>query len=119
MQVGMPGADPQGLLSTSTRQGTRVQAYRPLAQGAGIGSLLRDPTVVSIARTHDKSTAQVALRWVLQHGHTLATTTENVAHMRADLDVLDFALSEEEMGRLDGLDTAPNEPSIMCFHPRA
>ena len=45
-----------------------AQAYRPLAQGAGIGSLLGNPTVQRIGRAHGKSAAQVALRWVLQLG---------------------------------------------------
>ena len=77
-----------------------MQAYRPLAQGNGVGSLLRDETLKSIGRAHGKTSAQVALRWVLQLGHSLTTTTENVRHMSSDLQVFDFELSVEEMGLL-------------------
>ena len=80
--LGMGAADPAGLLSDTERRGARVQAYRPLAQGAGVGALLRDPTVKAVARAHHKSAAQVALRWVVQLGHALTTTTENVDHVR-------------------------------------
>ena len=80
--LGMGAADPAGLLSDTERRGARVQAYRPLAQGSGVGALLRDPTVAAVARAHHKSAAQVALRWVVQLGHALTTTTENVEHVR-------------------------------------
>ena len=114
--IGMGGgADPAGLPTVTARHGARVQAYRPLAQAARGGtSLLRDPTVGAIARSHSKSAAQVALRWVLQSGHTLTTATENVGHMRSDLDVFDFELTHAEMATLDALNTVPTDPSIMC-----
>ena len=116
VHVGMGGGDdPAGLLSATERHGARVQAYRPLAQGAGVGSLLRDPTVASIAGAHGRSAAQIALRWVLQLGHALTTCTENVAHMRSDLEVFDFELSDDEMRRLNDLSNVPNDPTPMCL----
>jgi diketogulonate reductase-like aldo/keto reductase len=111
--AGMPGADPGGLVSFSEAFGTRVQAYRPLAHGEG--SLLADPTVKAIGRAHGKSSAQVALRWVVQLGQPLVTSTENPSHMVGDLDIFDWALTDEEMGMLSGLDTHPDDPvSTMC-----
>ena len=112
LHAGMPGADPAGLISETTRAGAVVQAYRPLAHGQG--SLLTDATVGSIGFKHGKSSAQVALRWVLQHGHALVTSTESESHMVADLDVFDWSLSAEEMETLNRLDTSPDDPSIMC-----
>ena len=88
--------------------GARVQAYRPLAHGEG--SLLVDGTVRAIGRAHGKSAAQVALRWVLQlagEAHAVVTSTESVPHMRADLEVFDWTLSDDEMETLAALDTAP------------
>ena len=110
--AGMPGSDPHGLIHATKRQGTTVQAYRPLAHGEG--SLLVDPTVKSIARNHKKSGAQVALRWVLQLGHALITSTESVSHMANDLEIFDWSLSESEMKRLARLDTSPDDETIMC-----
>ena len=112
LHAGMPGADPAGLVSETARHGARVQAYRPLAHGEG--SLLTDPTVAAIGRAHGKNNAQVALRWVLQQGHTLVTSTERESHMASDLDVFDWELSKEDMATLNALATAPDDPSIMC-----
>ena len=112
LHAGMPGADPAGLVSATARGGARVQAYRPLAHGEH--SLLRDPTVAAIGRSHGKSAAQVALRWVLQHGHPLVTSSESEGHMRSDLDVFDWSLSQHEMRVLDALDTSQDVPTVMC-----
>ena len=110
--AGMPGPDPAGLLSATARHGARVQAYRPLAHGSG--SLLNDVTIAAIGRAHSKTPAQVALRWVLQQGHTLTTSTENEAHMATNLDVFDWSLTHGDMATLNQLATSPDDPSIMC-----
>ena len=110
--AGMPGSDPHGLLSDTHAHGALVQAYRPLAHGEG--SLLHDPTIDAIARAHGKSAAQVALRWVIQLGHAVVTATESAAHMRSDLDIFDWELGPGEMDALTRLDTAPDDPTIMC-----
>jgi len=112
LHAGMPGADPSGLVSETARHGATVQAYRPLAHGQN--SLLSDATVAVIGRAHGKVAAQVALRWVLQHGHSLVTSTERESHMRSDLDAFDWSLSDDEMHTLDLLATSPDDPSIMC-----
>jgi len=109
LHAGMPGADPAGLIGVTQRIGARVQAYRPLAQGGG--SLLSDPTVAAIGRAHNKSAAEVALRWVVQLGHALVTSTENVAHMKGDLAIFDWALTDAEMDALVLLDTHPDDPA--------
>ena len=108
----MGSSDPHGLLSATAAHGAHVQAYRPLAHGEG--SLLHDQTVQSIARAHGKSAAQVALRFVLQLGHALVTSTESVTHMRSDLDIYDWNLDAGEMRTLSRLETSPDDPSIMC-----
>eukprot|EP00966_Prymnesium_polylepis_P023691 545419-Prymnesium_polylepis.1 len=76
---------------------------------------VRAAQVRDIGAAHGKSAAQVALRWVLQLGHPLVTSTESVRHMVSDLDVIDWALSEEEMATLSALDTHPDDPTPMCI----
>ena len=93
--------------------GAVVQAYRPLAHG--VGSLLADPTVKRIGRLHGRGSAEVALRWLLQQGHALVTSTEDPAHMSADLDAFKWTLDEMEMRALTELSTSPDDPvSTMC-----
>ena len=74
-----------------------VQAYSPL----GSGSVLSDQDVVRIGKAHNKSAAQVALRWVIQRNATFATSSRTLEHFQQDLNIFDFELSDEEMQVLD------------------
>ena len=77
--------------------GIIVQAYSPLASG----SILSDADCISIGKAHDKSPAQVALRWIIQRNATFTTSSGSEAHFREDLDIFDFELSAEEMQTLN------------------
>jgi diketogulonate reductase-like aldo/keto reductase len=77
--------------------GVVVQAYSPL----GSGSLVNDPLLISIGGAHNKSAAQVALRWLLQHNVTIATQSTNPTYLAEDLDIFDFVLAASEMAQLD------------------
>jgi diketogulonate reductase-like aldo/keto reductase len=50
-----------------------------------------------------KSVAQVALRWEIQHGHGVIPRSYHPAHLAANLDALNFSLSEEDMAAIDAL----------------
>ena len=61
---------------------------------------------------------QVALKWVLQLGHALTTSTVNPAYMKQDLEALQSAwrISEEDMSEIDQLNVAPDDPvKSMCL----
>ena len=77
-------------------------AYSPLGGWAlgGTGRVLNDPTVKSIGAAHNKSAAQVALRWVVQQGVVAVTSSDNAEYIAEDLDIFDFALSSAEMDAL-------------------
>jgi diketogulonate reductase-like aldo/keto reductase len=77
--------------------GILVQAYSPL----GSGSVLSDADVVKIGQGHNKSAAQVALRWIIQRNATFTTSSSTLAHFQEDLSIFDFELSGEEMRVLD------------------
>jgi len=81
--------------------GITYSAYSPLGGlDCGTIDIFSDPVVLAVAAAHGKSAAQVALRWVIQQGIPAVTASENAAHDLADLEVLDFELSEDEMSRL-------------------
>lgn len=114
--AGVGSSDPRGLLSYCNRKGIVVQAYSPLG-GEQAGTLLRAPVAVQIGQAHNKSSAQVVLRWVLQLGHTLTAATAKEAHMLSDLDVFDWKLSDAEMAQISALDVAPDDPTKnMCLY---
>lgn len=77
-----------------------LTAYTPLSRG-GVG---QDTTLGEIGESHNKTATQVALRWLLQQDKVSpipkATSEE---HLRENLDVFDFELSEEEMDRISSL----------------
>lgn len=77
-----------------------VEGYAPLVKAKRLG----DDTLERVARAHGKSTAQVLIRWALQHGIVTIPKSENPDRIRQNADVFDFALDEEQMRLLDGLD---------------
>jgi len=82
------------------RHGLAFTSYCPL----GKGELIRDPVVQAIARAHEKTPAQVILRWHVQQPATVAIPKSgNRERIAENLDVFDFALTEDEMRRIEGL----------------
>jgi diketogulonate reductase-like aldo/keto reductase len=80
--------------------GVTMQAWAPLMRGA----VAQVPEIAGIAEVHDKTPAQVAIRWILQHG--VATIPKSVHRERIveNADVYDFELSDDEMATMDALD---------------
>jgi len=81
----------------NAKYGIVEQAYSPL----GSGGLASDPLLQGIGKTHSKTAAQVALRWILQHNATINTQSTNPAHLKEDASIFDFALTDAEMVKLD------------------
>ena len=75
-----------------------MQAYQPLAHGDP--AVLKDSTIQQVAIAHNKSTAQVALRWVTQQGIVVVTASTKASHLKGDLDIFDFTLTDAEMATL-------------------
>jgi diketogulonate reductase-like aldo/keto reductase len=82
------------------RHGMILTAYCPLARG----QLLEDPALAAIARSHGKTVAQIALRWLVQQPNVAAVPRAlTEAHIAEDIDIFDFALDGEEMRRVSAL----------------
>jgi len=73
--------------------------------GVGHRSALEDPVIGQIAQAHGKSPAQVMLRWGLQHGRSVIPKSTKPERIAENLDVFDFALTDDELQAIDGLDT--------------
>ena len=88
------------LLDACRRHGTVLVSYCPLGQG----QLMTDETVTSIARQLDRSPAQVVLRWHMQQqGVAAIPKSSSGAHLRDNLDIFGFSLSDDDMRALKGL----------------
>ena len=88
------------LLEQAKEMDYLLTAYRPLSKG----TILNDETLQEIAEARGKTPTQVALRWLIQQEKVAAipkATSED--HLKSNLDVFNFELSEEEMERIFGL----------------
>ncbi|CAB9513912.1 diketo-D-gluconic acid reductase [Seminavis robusta] len=67
------------------------------------GGALNNDVVQAIAKAHNVTPAQVMIRWSLQKNLVVLTMSSSLEHQRQNRDVTGFALSDEEMSRLDSL----------------
>lgn len=68
-------------------------------------SVMDDPTIRSIAEAHGRTPAQVMLRWHVQQGRNAIPKSTNPGRIAENFAVFDFALTDDELARLDALDT--------------
>ena len=80
--------------------GIATEAWSPLAQGEVLG----DETLMTIAAHHEKSVAQVILRWHLQLGNVVIPKSVTPERIRANLDLFDFELSEDDLAAIARLE---------------
>jgi diketogulonate reductase-like aldo/keto reductase len=104
-------------------QGILTQAWSPIGgitfyRDGEHTSTLEDPVIVDIARAHDKTPAQVMLRWGLQHGRSVIPKSTKPARIAENIDVFDFELTGDELAAIDGLDTGRRggpEPDVVTL----
>ena len=92
----------QELKEFLAKEDIKIQAWYPL--GHGDAALLNDETIVEFSKKYQKSTAQIILRWHIQAGNIVIPGSKNPAHIKANFDLFDFALTEDEMKKISGLD---------------
>ncbi|EHL68648.1 MULTISPECIES: aldo/keto reductase [Bacillus cereus group] len=80
-------------------QGIQMEAWSPLMQG----QLLDNETLQEIAEKHDKTTAQVILRWDLQNGVITIPKSTKEHRIIANADIFNFELTKEDMEKIDAL----------------
>jgi 2,5-diketo-D-gluconate reductase B len=95
-----PYLDQSRVIEACRKRGLVLTAYCPLARGRLIG----DPVLADIARSHGKTVAQVALRWLMQR-HIIAAIprSSNATRIAENIDIFDFALGTADMARIAAL----------------
>ncbi|GAB6860331.1 aldo/keto reductase [Haloplanus litoreus] len=92
-----PYWDQRNHLSYCRRHDVLLTAYSPLCHGG----VLRDDALQAVGRAYGKTAAQVAIRWAIQHeGVSAVPKATTRDHLRANLDVFDFELTDAEMERI-------------------
>lgn len=85
-------------------QGIVVEAWYPFGGRGHTSEMFADETISRIARAHGKSSAQVILRWDLQKGVVVIPGSSDPDHIRENISVFDFELTDEEMAAINALD---------------
>lgn len=80
--------------------GIATEAWSPLAQGEVLG----DEALTTIAAHHQRTVAQVILRWHLQLGNVVIPKSVTPARVRENFDLFDFALSDDDLAAIARLD---------------
>ena len=89
-----------GLRQANADRGILTEDWSPLAEGRPF----EEETVKGIADAHERTPAQVVLRWHLQLGSVVIPKSVTPERIAENLEVFDFELSDEEMDRLAELD---------------
>ncbi len=91
-------------------------SYVPLGMAKQTDSILADPIILGIAETHQRSPAQIVLRWGVQRGTAVIPKSSNPDHLRENLSIFDFSLSDAEMNLIQSLDRHQrfNDPGVFC-----
>ena len=80
-----------------------LQAWFPLG-GRGNDSIMGESLIQDLAQKYGKSPAQVILRWHVQQGHIVIPGSKTPSHIAQNLDLFDFALSDQDMAQIATLD---------------
>lgn len=107
-----PALQQRDIAAFNAEHGIATEAWSPLAQGA----VLDDPYILDIAGRHDRTAAQVVLRWHLQRGRIAIPKSVTPARIQENLAVFDFELSADDLSAVDALDrdgrTGPHPASF-------
>ena len=84
------------------KEGMVIQAWYPL--GHGDRNLREEPLFTELGKKYGKSNTQIILRWHIQAGDIVIPGSKNPEHIKANLDLFDFALTDEEMEKIADMD---------------
>ena len=95
-----PMLNQAALRAVNAEHGIVTEAYSPL----GVGNLLGNDTVTSVASSYDVTPAQVLIRWSLQLGNVVIPRSSSAERIAQNFDVFGFELSAADMDALSALD---------------
>jgi diketogulonate reductase-like aldo/keto reductase len=87
------------VVAACKKHGMALVAYCPIARGKVPGA----DVLERIAKAHNKTAAQVSLRYLVQRGVAAIPRSSNPEHLKANLDVYDFELTAQDMADLKAL----------------
>lgn len=98
-----------GWRAANDRHGILTQSWSPLGGSYIYGDFennpLQDPVITALAAKYAKTSAQVILRWHLEHGFSAIPKSVKPHRIAENFDVFDFTLTADEVAAIDALDT--------------
>ena len=82
----------------------QLECWFPLGGAMSDGALFKNPVIQAIAKSHDKTPAQIILRWHIQEGFSAIPGATDHGYITENIDIFDFELSPDEMSQIRGLD---------------
>ena len=111
-----PGFQQPELRAFHREHGIATEAWSPLGQGAG----LTHPVITRLAERHEKTPAQVVLRWHLDLGNVVIPKSVTPGRIRENFSVFDFALTAEDARQIAGLESGHRigpDPDVVGVKP--
>jgi diketogulonate reductase-like aldo/keto reductase len=102
-------------LETMKHYNVHPEAWAPL--GGGRHKPFDNPQLQHIAMAHNKTVAQVVLRWNVQRGVTVIPKSTHIERIKENFAIWDFALDEEQMTQIDALDLGYVGEAVKHFNP--
>jgi diketogulonate reductase-like aldo/keto reductase len=91
-----------------------VVAYSPVAKGR----LKNDRALEQIGARYGKTAAQISLRWLVQQGVAVIPRTSRIERLSENLEIFDFALSDDEMRQIFAMGSAKGRLTDFGFAPK-
>lgn len=91
------------LRQITEKEDIKIMSWYPLGGKGMTAELLESPIVTKIAAKYGKSPAQVVLKWHTQMGFIVIPGSKNAEHIKDNIDIFDFTLSDEDMKEMEKL----------------
>ena len=98
-----PYAQRLAMRENANNDAIHITCCFPLGGAMSNRALIKDPTIIAIAKAHDKTPAQVILRWHMQEGFSAIPGASNPDYIKENIEIFDFELTDEEMAQMRGL----------------
>src|SRR6266852_7147308 len=109
-----PYLDQTKVKDACARHGMALVAYSPVAKGR----IKNDQTLAQIGQAHGKTAAQVCLRWLVQQNVAAIPRTSRIERLSEDINIFDFALSDDEMRLISRMGSAKGRLTDFGFAPK-
>lgn len=109
---------PHALVSFCQEKGAAIIARSPFAHGDILDELLVNDRLLVLSKKYGKTIPQVILRWIVQWGMIATPRSNNTNHIKENIDIFDFSLSDDEMKAINDMNRNCSYGVVSLANPR-